>query len=150
MRGMCAATLAWVAPILFFLLGTSAHPRDLAVLATIVAPAYTAMNFAIVCARYDPVFLAETSGPHGTAIAYAQHIKDDAVSSLSYEEATIALKAAADAARDLSFGPFGPSTRKIPRSNEGASGNGARAWPSNISVKSSSITTTITKTSCPS
>jgi hypothetical protein len=77
----------------------SVGAKDLNALAAFVAPAYTAMNFAIVCAPHDPVFLSQTSGPRGTAIAYAEHVKDEAIVSLSDDEAAIALKVAADAAR---------------------------------------------------
>jgi len=81
------------------LLGMPANARDLDALAAIVTPAYIAMNFAAVCVTYDPIYLAKTSGPHGTAIAYAQHVKDDVITSLSYGEASATLKTAADAAR---------------------------------------------------
>jgi hypothetical protein len=95
-----SASRTW--PAAFMLLamaGISAVAKDLNALAAFVAPAYTAMNFAIVCAPHDPVFLSQTSGPRGTALAYAEHVKDEAIVSLSDEEAAVALKAAADAAR---------------------------------------------------
>jgi hypothetical protein len=79
--------------------GIPVAAKDLNALAAFVAPAYTAMNFATVCAPRDPVFLSQTSGPRGTALAYAEHVKDEAIVSLSDEEAAVALKAAADTAR---------------------------------------------------
>jgi hypothetical protein len=52
----------------------------------------------VACVSYDPAYLTRTSGPHGTVIAYAEHIKSDAVASLSDEEGAVALKRAADVA----------------------------------------------------
>lgn len=78
---------------------SAATAKDIRALADFVVPAYTAMNFAIVCARHDPDFLLETGGPRGTALAYAEHVKDEAIVSLTHEEAAAALRMAADAAR---------------------------------------------------
>jgi len=100
MRKLLSASRTW--PAAFVLLAATGIPavaKDLNALAAFVAPAYTAMNFAVVCAPHDPVFLAQTSGPRGTALAYAEHVKDEAIVSLSDEEAAVALKAAADVAR---------------------------------------------------
>jgi hypothetical protein len=77
----------------------SVAAKDLNALAAFVAPAYTAMNFAAVCAPHDPGFLSQTSGPRGTALAYAEHVQNEAIVSLSADEAAMALKAAADMAR---------------------------------------------------
>ena len=66
-----------------------------------VAPAYIAMNFAVVCAQDDRGFLSRTSGPRGTALQYAEHVKNEAIASLTYEEAVIVLKGAANAARSV-------------------------------------------------
>jgi hypothetical protein len=91
----------------FMLLAMSGNPsavaKDLNALAAFVAPAYTAMNFAVVCTPHDPVFLSQTSGPRGNALAYAEHVKDEAIVSLSHDEAAVALKAAADTARDIAL-----------------------------------------------
>ena len=96
-----SASRTW--PAAFMLLAMPGIPptiaKDLNALAAFIAPAYTAMNFVIVCAPHDPVFLAQTSGPRGTALAYAEHVKDEAIASLSVEEAAVALKTAADTAR---------------------------------------------------
>lgn len=80
--------------------------KDLEALARFVTPAYTAMNLAAVCASRDSQFLGQTSGPRGTAFHYAEHVKNEAIESLSPEEAAIALKAAADAARAIALRTF--------------------------------------------
>lgn len=56
-------------------------------------PAYTAMNFAVLCAPASP------SGPRGTAIDYAEHVKNETIEFLTQEEAVAVLRLAADAAR---------------------------------------------------
>lgn len=76
-----------------------ADAKDLQALARFVAPAYTAMNFTVVCAAKDREFVAQTSGPRGSALHYAEHVKNEATETLSNDEAMIALKGAADAAR---------------------------------------------------
>lgn len=73
--------------------------KELRALADIVLPAYTAMNFTVVCAREDPYFLRDTSGPRGTSLHYAEHVKDEVIASLTNDEAIAVLKAAADDAR---------------------------------------------------
>lgn len=78
---------------------TRAAARDVDALAQIVAPAYTAMNFAMVCREDDPWFLWDTRGPRGTALHYAEHVKDEVIASLGYDEAVAVLRRAADAAR---------------------------------------------------
>ena len=73
--------------------------RDLQSLVEFVAPAYTAMNFASVCAQDHPEFFVQTAGPRGTAIHYAEHVKDEAIEGLTHDEAVSVLTAAADHAR---------------------------------------------------
>jgi hypothetical protein len=53
-----------------------AEAKDVRALADLVTPAYTAMNYAVVCASRDPQFLLESRGPRGSAIKYAEHVKD--------------------------------------------------------------------------
>ena len=69
-------------------------------MAEFVIPAYTTMNFAVVCGQDDPQFLLRTRGVRGTALQYAEHVKDEAIKSLTNDEAVAVLKAAADAARN--------------------------------------------------
>jgi len=85
---------------LSILLGTQCHAaeRNLTALAEIVVPAYTAMDFAMMCARVDPQLPLRTRGPRGSVLHYAQHIKDEVIASLNQNEASIVLKAAADRA----------------------------------------------------
>jgi hypothetical protein len=90
------------------LIATPVTAKDLKVLADFVAPAYTAMNFTVVCVALDPEFLAQTSGPRGHAIHYAEHVKDEAIVSLSNDEAVVALRAAADAARGTALQTLRP------------------------------------------
>lgn len=82
---------------------SSAAARDLRALAEVVTPAYIAMNFAVVCATIVPQFLAQTSGPHGIALKYAEHVKDEAIAALTYQESLVVLRAAANAARATSL-----------------------------------------------
>lgn len=85
---------------LSLLLGTQCHAaeRSLMALAEMVVPAYTAMDFAMMCARVDQKFPIRTRGPRGSLLNYAQHIKDEIIASLSQDKAPIVLKAAADSA----------------------------------------------------
>lgn len=88
------------------LLGYAAKPesaaaKDLRALAEFVIPAYTAMNFTMICAQDDPQFLSQTRGARGTALEYAEHVKNEAVESLTYDEAVTVLKMAADEARSV-------------------------------------------------
>lgn len=78
---------------------SQAAARDLDALAKIVVPAYTAMNFTMLCREDDPWFLFDTKGPRGTALHYAQHVKDEVIASLRQDEAAAVLRRAADAAR---------------------------------------------------
>lgn len=73
--------------------------KDLKAIAEFVRPAYTAMNFTMLCALDDPWFLADARGPRGDALKYAEHVKNEAITSLTYEESAIVLKIAADEAR---------------------------------------------------
>jgi len=73
--------------------------KDLNALAELVTPAYTAMNFATFCSRDSTWLRSQPRGSRGSAIEYAEHVKDEVISSLAYDEAVTVLKAAADAAR---------------------------------------------------
>jgi hypothetical protein len=75
------------------------YAKDLKTIAEFVVPAYTAMNFAMLCAQDDPWFLADARGPRGHAIKYAEHVKDEAIASLTEDEAAAVLRMAADEAR---------------------------------------------------
>ncbi len=79
---------------------TQASAADIRGLAGFVRPAYLAMNIAAMCARGDPYFLSDTSGPRGTALHYAQHVKDEAIEQLTQADAVAVLKLAADDARN--------------------------------------------------
>src|SRR5262245_25082938 len=73
--------------------------RDLTAVSAFVIPAYTAMNFATICAQESSWAGSQPRGPRGVAVQYAEHVKDEAIRLLSYEEAVIVLRMAADAAR---------------------------------------------------
>ena len=77
----------------------AAEAKDLQALAKIVEPAYTAMNYAVVCVRDQPQFLRRTSGARGHVIQYAEHVKDEVIDQLTEDEAKNVLRSAADAAR---------------------------------------------------
>jgi hypothetical protein len=76
-----------------------AAAKDVGALADFVRPAYVAMNFAVLCVGASPHFLVKTSGPRGTAIDYAEHVKNETIEFLTQEEAVAVLRLAADAAR---------------------------------------------------
>lgn len=81
------------------LAGGAAQARDLQALAGIVEPAYTAMNYAVVCTRNQPNFLRRASGSRGHVLQYAEHVKDEVIDQLTEDEAKSVLRSAADAAR---------------------------------------------------
>ena len=83
---------------------TTATAADTRTLGNILSPAYLAMNFTVVCAQRDPAFLSATSGPRGSALVYAQHIKDEVIAALEATEAEIVLREAANAARSVALG----------------------------------------------
>jgi hypothetical protein len=91
--------IALVGSLPLGLRATQVVAKDLDALAALVTPAYTAMNFATICATNDPQFHFVTSGPRGTAVHYAQHVKDEAIASLTSDEAASVLKGSADSAR---------------------------------------------------
>lgn len=80
---------------------SSASAKDLKRLSELVTPAYAAMSIAIMCARDDPDFIAQHTGPRGSALHYAQHVKDEVVEGLTHDEAVQVLTGAAGAAREL-------------------------------------------------
>jgi len=103
-RAQALAGLQRLLPVMCAAAAVSFNPdcsaaKDLGALAEFVAPAYTAMNFATICARDVPWLLSQPRGLRGSAIEYAQHVKDEAISSLTHDEAVRVLRAAADAAR---------------------------------------------------
>jgi hypothetical protein len=97
-RRSVLACVAFVLSALYIVTPDDADARDLSLLADLVAPAYTAMNFAVICGRHVSRF-SQPWGLRGSAIHYAEHVKDEAIASLTYDDAVIVLKGAADAAR---------------------------------------------------
>jgi hypothetical protein len=88
---MCVMTAA--------LAGTPASAKDLRRLSALVTPSYAAMSIAVMCTQDDPSFVITHTGPRGTALHYAQHVKDEVIEGLTYAEAKTVLIAAAEAAR---------------------------------------------------
>lgn len=78
---------------------SSSVAKDLQAIAEFVIPAYTAMNFTALCAQDDPWFIVDARGPRGNALEYAEHVKDEAIASLTHDESATVLKLAADEAR---------------------------------------------------
>lgn len=76
-----------------------AFAKELDELAEFVRPAYTTMNLSLMCSKVDHNFLYITSGPRGTALQYAQHVKDEAIFGLNDADAAYVLRIAANAAR---------------------------------------------------
>lgn len=75
-----------------------ANAKDLAALSELVRPAYTAMDYARLCAMEPQWLVTEPRGIRGSAINYAEHVKDETIKALTQEEAVIVLRAAADGA----------------------------------------------------
>jgi hypothetical protein len=94
-----AATCAIVASVMLAVLSSPSPAGDLKPIAEFARPAYVAMILTMLCARDDPWFLTDSSGPRGNPIQYAEHVKNEAILSLSTEDAVIVLKAAAEDAR---------------------------------------------------
>lgn len=94
-RTMLFAVAFWALP------HSAAVAKDLKAIAEFVIPAYTAMNFTMLCAQDDPWFLTDAHGPRGHAIKYADHVKDEAIASLTEGDAIIVLRMAADEARSI-------------------------------------------------
>ncbi len=78
---------------------SQASEKDLAGLSRLLTPAYTAMSFANLCAMEAEWWRSQPVGKLGTAMHYAQHVKDEVITALTYEEALVVLKDAADKAR---------------------------------------------------
>src|SRR5690349_623915 len=87
----------------FLLAALAASPpasaRDLVSLSRLLTPAYTAMNYASVCASDLPWARRPPTGVRGTAFHYAEHVKDEIIAELSADEALTVLRRAADDAR---------------------------------------------------
>ena len=99
-RSTIRILLLWIASCVLVNPAASSA-KDLKALSEFVIPAYTAMQFAVFCSRDDPWFLPDTSGPRGTVHHYAQHVKDEAIESLTHDEAAAVLKDAAGVAREI-------------------------------------------------
>lgn len=76
-----------------------ANAKDLAALSQLLRPAYIAMDYARLCAMEPQWLVTEPRGIRGSAIDYAEHVKDETIKALTREESVIVLKAAADDAR---------------------------------------------------
>lgn len=79
----------------------SSLARDLDAMAAMLVPAYTAMNYALLCGQDDAHFLPQASGARGTVLSYAEHVKDEVIESLSHEESLVVVTKAADVARSI-------------------------------------------------
>ena len=90
---------AWLALAISFAHVDRATARDLGALSQLLTPAYTAMQYAGLCVMERQWSFSQPRGMRGTAINYAEHVKDETISALSYENTVTVLKAAADAAR---------------------------------------------------
>jgi hypothetical protein len=98
-RGGGRGLVPHLVALLVVMSGSAALALDLRALADFVAPAYTALNYTVVCAQEDRDFLSHTSGPRGSGVHYAEHVKDEAIASLSHADSVRVLTAAADEAR---------------------------------------------------
>ena len=100
---MCTSSQAKrTCPVLATVLLLSSHQlaaKDLLALSELLTPAYTAMNFAALCADEPSWKAVQPIGRRGTAINYAEHVKDEIVGVLSYGDALTVLRSAADQAR---------------------------------------------------
>ena len=124
------ATLAAV--VGYTVSGQGAAAKDLKAMAEFVVPAYTAMNFTMVCAQDDPQFLSRTRGVRGNALEYAEHIKNETIASLSYDEAVTVLKMAADEARSIARRELRRQAPNYPTARPGEIANWCRGEASNF------------------
>ena len=85
-----------------FTIGSSAQAKDLATLAELLTPAYTAMSLANLCAIETDWAIMQPRGSRGAAINYAEHVKDEVIVGLDQQEALAVLRSAAEAARSHS------------------------------------------------
>jgi hypothetical protein len=60
---------------------------------------YTAMNYESVCGTHPSWRDVQPVGNWGTALHYAQHVKDEIMQGLSYQDALVVLRRAADEAQ---------------------------------------------------
>ena len=101
-----------------------ASAKDLAALAELITPAYTAMNFGVVCATRQPNFLSESSGPRGNVLSYAEHVKNEVIDGLDPDEAVVVLRGAANAARTTTL----ETIRKLNADDSNLEAARIRAW----------------------
>lgn len=103
----------------------TARAQDVKALARLVTPAYTAMSYANLCAMNQDWAAAQPRGARGSAIQYAQHVKDEVIASLSYEDAKGVLQIAADAARNSARAEL---AEKVILTDKAAEAVRFRAW----------------------
>lgn len=100
---MMTATRCTIVSVLLVFAG-NAGAADIRALGNVLAPAYLAMNFAVVCAKQDSSFLEATGGPRGSVLEYAEHVKDEIIADLENHQAQAILQLAANAARTVALG----------------------------------------------
>jgi hypothetical protein len=144
-RHSCFARLA---VLLSIMKADDLAARDLAALANLVAPAYTAMQFAGICGQDISWFVSQPRGMRGSAIHYAEHVKEEVIASLTYDDAVIVLTAAADAARTIARQELRKLRSTGPQQRRRTSACGAEPMPMTLFWRSSTSTTELTRRSC--
>ena len=80
-----------------------ARAADIPFLSEFLFSAYEVLNYTSVCMAKDPEFIAQTSGSRGTALHYAEHVKDETIASLEPGDIALVLRTAALAAKIVSL-----------------------------------------------
>jgi hypothetical protein len=91
--------LWWLTLSVALAMHSPASAKDLPALSKLLAPAYTAMNYESVCGTHPSWRDVQPVGNWGTALHYAQHVKDEIIQGLSYQDALVVLRRAADEAQ---------------------------------------------------
>lgn len=60
-----------------------ASAKDIQAIRKVCDPCLYGNEFSMLCSQDDPWFLIDTRGPRGHAIKYAEHVKDEAIASLT-------------------------------------------------------------------
>ena len=93
-------TLWRIATILCGLMvSQGAAATDIEEMGRLLTPAYTAMSLANLCATSEDWRQVQPRGPLGVAVHYAEHVKNEMIEGLTYDDAVAVLRFAADRAR---------------------------------------------------
>jgi hypothetical protein len=78
---------------------TALQASDVEALSRLLLPVDMAQNFAMICSLHNPSFLQDASGPGGSMLWYAKHMKEEVIATLPEAEAHAVMVEAADIAK---------------------------------------------------